>query len=105
MEPNALWRQVWLAFMGRNREWLVFHPTGSSKNRPWFDIAKMMPVYGKFIRFNVGNGTRISFWMDKWLGESYFKDDFLDIFNISLKQNATVADCWDEEEITWNLGI
>lgn len=105
-KKKALWR---LVVAGIYREeslgWLASLPIGSSKNRPWFDIVKMAPLYERFIKFKAGKGQRISFWKDKWQGVSSLKEDFPDIFSLSLKQNAMVAECCDEVQGTWNLGI
>lgn len=62
-------------------------------------------MYESFIRFKAGNGHNVRFWKDRWLRESTLKEDFTDIFNLSLNQDATLVDAWNEDLGTWNLSI
>lgn len=40
----------------------------------WKSIQKMFEVFWKYIRFNQGSGSEISFWNDRWIGESTLKE-------------------------------
>lgn len=37
------------------------------------------------------------FWNDRWVGDSTLRDSFQNIFSISLKQDASVANCRNDE--------
>ncbi|XP_022149391.1 uncharacterized protein LOC111017819 [Momordica charantia] len=52
-----------------------------------------------------GKGSRIRFWLDKWNGEATLAEDFPDLYAISLKKEAVVADCWSNVYKTWDLGF
>ncbi|CAN4125840.1 unnamed protein product [Withania somnifera] len=41
--------------------------------------------------FIVGNGRKIKFWGDAWLGHIPLKEQFLGLFRISTQQNAVIA--------------
>lgn len=41
----------------------------------------------------------------KDFGLGPLKEEFLDIFRLSLNQNASVAECWDNDHGSWNLSI
>lgn len=52
--------------------WSFSLPLGSSKNRSWFDITNIVPLFAKFSRFKDGNGLHVRSWEDVlgWLDRS-----------------------------------
>lgn len=53
--------------------------------------------------FSVGSGIRVSFWHDKWKGDTPFKDKFPLLFIISNSPNCSVADCWGISTNSWKF--
>ncbi|RVX15155.1 Exocyst complex component SEC3A [Vitis vinifera] len=43
----------------------------------------------------VGNGRRVSFWRDRWCGDSPLCESFPSLFALSAEKEARVADVWD----------
>jgi hypothetical protein len=62
-------------------------------------------LFSKFIRFEVGDGTRIRFWHDVWCGDQPLKESFLVLFHIARKKEAWVSDHMQimNEEAHWNV--
>ena len=53
----------------------------------------------------MGNGKRIVFWEDSWVGSSPLSSSFPDIYPVSLRKEAMVPDSWCEEQQTQDLGL
>lgn len=51
--------------------------------------------------FRVGDGTKITFWEDNWLGQGTLKQLFPDIHILNQQQIATVGEVWANQG--WNL--
>jgi hypothetical protein len=56
--------------------------------------------FSHYIKFEVGNGFRVCFWLDLWCGEVIFKDFFLALFCIARIKEAFVVDY-----LSWNAGV
>ena len=48
-------------------------------------------VFSKYIRFEVGVGDRVKFWIDQWCGESPLQLTFLVVYGIASNKEASVA--------------
>lgn len=59
----------------------------------------------KFVAFKANNGQKIRFWKDKWVGDTSFNLAFPDLFNIYMKEEAKVAECWNADQNDWDLGF
>ena len=46
--------------------------------------------FSKFIRYDVGDGTRVKFWADVWCRDRPFKKVFPDLYNISRLRDASI---------------
>ena len=46
--------------------------------------------FSKFIRYEVGDGTRVKFWDDVWCRDRPLKEAFPDLYNISRTRDASV---------------
>ena len=47
------------------------------------------------LAYQVGNGQRVRFWMDKWCGDEPLCESFSSLFSISLSKEAWVSDVWN----------
>ena len=58
----------------------------------WNGLLGVKDIFLSLGKFKLGNGTQIRFWEDKWLGSQALKIQYLNLFNIVRKKQATVAD-------------
>jgi hypothetical protein len=59
----------------------------------WKHIKRGWNKFSNFVRFEVGVGSRVSFWHDILSGDdSLLKISYLDLFNIAQRKDAWVAD-------------
>lgn len=64
--------------------------TGSCHDQ-WKDISKVFNSLISNCSFVVGNGKRIPFWEDVWLGTSCLKDQFPRLYNLSASRNKVIS--------------
>ena len=69
----------------------------------WRSVSNLWSLFRSRIRFQVGNGMKVSFLEDKWIAQRTLKQLFLDLYTLSYQQNATVADMWTGQG--WNLHL
>jgi len=51
------------------------------------------------IRWTVGNGRKIQFWEDQWLGNTSLAILFWPLYVINEQQGKTIRDIWNGEEL------
>lgn len=82
-------------------EWKVGSEEGSWKSKEtrgpygmglWKSISRECVNFGKGIRFKVGEGRTIKFWIDVWCGERPLCEEFPALFGIAVNKRAWVAD-------------
>ncbi|XP_060216840.1 uncharacterized protein LOC132644271 [Lycium barbarum] len=99
---NMLWKEVISAKYGKN-SWMtnvVTIPYGCSV---WRTIRNLWPLVINRSSFKVGNGLKVSFWDDKWIGHEPLKQLYPDLYTLCLQQQATVAELWTGQG--WNLHL
>ena len=69
----------------------------------WRSIRNLWPLFRSRIRFQVGNGMKVSFWEDRWIAQRTLKQLFSDLYPLSLQHNATMAEMWIGQG--WNLHL
>jgi hypothetical protein len=50
-------------------------------------------------RWKVGDGKKIKFWEDNWLGNSSLAIQFWDLYTIVNEKTSTIADLWDGRDL------
>ncbi|RVX12468.1 putative clathrin assembly protein [Vitis vinifera] len=57
------------------------------------------------IKFKVGKGTRIKFWLDQWCGDERLSHAFPLLYEMAVNKNAMVNEMWDHSSGPggWNL--
>ena len=50
-------------------------------------------------RWKIGDGKKVKFWEDNWLGNSSLAIQFWDLYVIVNEKNSTIADLWDGNEL------
>ncbi|KAF8390326.1 hypothetical protein HHK36_024851 [Tetracentron sinense] len=91
-ERESLWNQVVVARHGLASRWISRAVRGSHGVGLWKGIMGVAESLDPFIRFQLGNGAAIQFWLDVWCGQSRLKDDFVSIFSLALNKGASVAE-------------
>jgi hypothetical protein len=92
-EPDALWRQVVEAKYGNLwGGWCSKDCRGPYGVGLWKNIRKEWESFSKHLYMEVGNGTRIRFWHDRWCGMESLKVAFPELFSIARDQEASIAD-------------
>jgi hypothetical protein len=49
--------------------------------------------------FNINDGRQVRFWKDAWLGTAPLKQQYLNLYNIVRRRNATVADIFNSRPL------
>jgi len=92
-EREALWRSVIDAkFESLKGGWCSKEVSGSFGVGVWKHIRKGWEKFRNLVRFEVGNGTHISFWHDWWCGDRSLKQCFPALFSIVRNKDAMVED-------------
>jgi hypothetical protein len=71
----------------------------------WKFIRRGYETFSKFVKYEVGNGSNVSFWLDVWCGDVTLKISYPDLFSIACSKDAWVADNMQVREgnIHWNV--
>ena len=79
-------------------------PNGGFGVGLWKEIRKEWTQLIQNTYFDLGNGSRISFWNDAWCGEEALSLTFPNLFRLTAQKNARVAEMWNPEsgEGGWN---
>jgi hypothetical protein len=92
-ERDHLWRKVIEAkydcFRGG---WCTNQVNSSYGVSLWKTISKGWDLFNKFISFEIGDGSKVSFWHDVWCGDRPLKEMYPDLFAISCSPDSLVAD-------------
>jgi hypothetical protein len=71
--------------------WCSLEPAGSFGVGLWKNIRKGWEKVFSLSSFQVGDGSRIRFWQDKWCGEVPLMDAFPGLYEIATMKDASVA--------------
>ena len=70
----------------------------------WKEIGKGWDLVAGKILFEVGNGSRVLFWKDKWCGSMTLCDAFPNLFAVVAHIDVVIKEMWilDEGGRCWN---
>ena len=75
----------------------------------WRSINEGWESFSKHLSFVVGDGTRIRFWHDRWIGENSLKDRYPELYACLAVKDACISEVlWASEGgivRVWNLRI
>lgn len=102
-EDHALWKDVIISKYGQTEQWTTNTVTNAYGVSVWRTIRNLWPKLSGSIGYKVGEGTRILFWKDKWIGQNSLMEDFPDLFSLSFCDNpeASIAETWTNQG--WNI--
>jgi hypothetical protein len=107
-ERDAWWRVVVDSKYGSLwGGWCSLEPGGVYGVGLWKNIRKGWEMFKSFTRLVVGDGTRISFWLDLWCGDTVLKEAFPGLFGIACVKDASVANNIEVlgGSIQWNVSF
>ncbi|KAG7965770.1 hypothetical protein I3843_08G016900 [Carya illinoinensis] len=107
-EKETLWRGVIDAKYGSARGgWYSNEGRGAYGVGLWKHIRKGWGVFARNTRLCMGNGQRISFWNDVWVGDTALKAAYPAIFSIAREKYAKVANLWGttHDAQAWNINL
>ncbi|KAJ0910635.1 putative RNA-directed DNA polymerase [Helianthus annuus] len=103
-EENALWRRVICSLHHSNRSW-PFLPFANNLTGTWNVIAKLDNILAKsniklpnLIVGKLGNGGKIRFWLDSWIGSQPLKEVFPRLFALAKEKGILVKQCFEVTE-------
>jgi hypothetical protein len=92
IERDAWWRTVVDSkFDCLQGGWCSHVPNGAFGVVLWTNVRKGWETFSGYTRFEMGDGTRISFWHDLWVGNMTLKTAFPALFDIAVAKDASVA--------------
>jgi hypothetical protein len=93
MEREALWRLVIEAkYESRRGGWCSKEVMGTYGVGVWKHIRRGWDKFSNFVRFDMGVGSKVSFWHDHWCGDRPLKLSYPALFSIAWCKDAWVAD-------------
>jgi hypothetical protein len=71
----------------------------------WKHIRRGWECFSKFIKFEVGDGSQISFWHDTWCGAQPLKESYPELYRIARNKEAWMSDYMQilNGEVHWNV--
>jgi hypothetical protein len=109
-EDNLLWKWVVVAKYGvEGGGWI----TKPSRDRHgcglWKSIMMVWDDFWRYTSFEVGLGSKVLFWHDKWCTELPLKDVYLVLFACSNNKDAFIASLFEEPSAgrsrVWNISF
>lgn len=63
--------------------------------------------WSKCVKYELGRGNNILFWLDDWVDEGILKDHFPKIFAVAQSQGITIGEAWGGEVTDggWNVVV
>ena len=71
--------------------WCTKPMTGTYGVSVWKSIRSGWMDFSKFLRFDVGDGTKVKFWEDEWCRDCALKVAYLELYGISLTKESLVS--------------
>ncbi|KAF5187145.1 hypothetical protein FRX31_023283 [Thalictrum thalictroides] len=105
-EPDALWRRVIFTKYGNGvNDWWPKPVQQSHGCSLWKGVMNMYDVFKQGISCRVGNGRRILFWHDEWLGNTNLMVRFPLLFTLSNARNSSVYEMklGGDDGASWDL--
>lgn len=101
IDKDVLWRKVvgW-KFGCVDGDWRSMEVRGTYGVGVWKAISTEWEEFAKQIRFIVGDGGSVRFWLDLWCGDRPLCEEFPNLYTL-----ATNAEAWVTECLRWNMDV
>jgi hypothetical protein len=97
-DEGKLWKQL-IDFKYKTDNPNVFYTKDHSASQ-FFKGFMWAATSAKMVfRWKVGNGRKIKFWEDNWLGTSSLAIQFWDVYVIAIEKTSTIKEIWDGENL------
>lgn len=101
-EDNSLWKQlICNKYRSEGGRWFPFHAEATNISRVWSDNIlvnesnnSLFNYYLHNVELRIGNGERLSFWVDNWLGTSCLKSQFPRLYYLSVERDISLHMLW-----------
>ncbi|KAG2707779.1 hypothetical protein I3760_05G162800 [Carya illinoinensis] len=107
-EPDSLWKLVIeKKYGGLWGDWCTREVNGAHGVGLWKHIRRGWEVFNRFVRIQVGIGTRIKFWSDVWCDSRGLKDLYPSLFQLASVKDLSVANAMEVlgGRSTWNINF
>ena len=109
-EGQSLWFKVIKSIYGLHpNQWDSNVGALGTFRSPWKGISCLYGEFHQMVSFKVGNGNRVRFWEDIWLGENSFQSLYPSLFRISTLKSCPISHFMDHSSprsiaaINWNF--
>ena len=93
VEGESFWRCAIMAKYGvTSCSWWSGRVVGSHGRALWKGIMLGLVEFRRWVRFKVGDGSRVRFWTDIWCGDQSLESRFPRLFGLAGNKDALVAD-------------
>ena len=106
LETTSLWHRVIRSKYGvQQNGWDANIGIGATHASPWKFISQVYHSFSSLLSLRVGDGTRIRFWEDLWIGESSFLELFPRLYRVSSLHNAPISEFFtsQDNQLSWNF--
>lgn len=86
-------QEVIISKYGQVDHWTSNIVTNKNGVLVWRTIRNLWSELSKNICYKVGEGNRILFWKDKWIGQNSLMEAFPDLFYFCGHSGAFIVDC------------
>lgn len=99
VESNDLWKKVVVCKYGeRKHKWFSNIVSESYGSGVWKGIRRGWELFERHISFDIGDGSKIRFWKDRWSGELELWRLFPSLFNLAVDKDCLVSSVLRVEE-------
>ena len=93
IEKDALWRQMIEVKYGCVwGDWCTRSLNGPYGVGLWKNISRGWPSFSRHLLYNIGDGSRVKFWQDRWCGETSLAVSYPDLLRFCRNKKVSVAE-------------
>ncbi|WMV13369.1 hypothetical protein MTR67_006754 [Solanum verrucosum] len=98
---QTFWEILKTDFMNATEEWVSNVVDSTYGVSVWRSIRNLWDSLMENLVVKVGEGNKIFFWKDKWIGQECLNSVFPDLFSFCTNPEAKIAEIWSPQG--WNL--
>ena len=70
---------------------------------PWKAISSLYGKFYQILSFKVGNGNKVRFWEDIWLGKNSLEVLFPSLFRLSILKSRSILEFFDQSSLPFGV--